>query len=414
MDVTVTTSFGVSVTSSADRFTFAALMAPTPASPSGPIAASNGYDTPTFSWSLVAGANHYYLYVADAITGAAVITNPSVPGTSYTSSTALTPGHGYTWYVAAESTNGADVAWSGPTELLPCLAGATDTDWPQRNHSGERSHHDRDANLGACPRGGSLLPLFARYDSRRRAAHQQRPGRQRIDFRFRDAAVGRRLYLVCRRRKRSWDRWPHRLELADVLARRRHFSSAGGRSGPSGSIAAAANFDTPTFSWSSISGANHYYLYVLDATTNQPVVNKPSVSGTTFTGTPLTPGHSFIWYIGAASVTGAISWSWQTFALAALAVPTQLGPSGTIQPSSGYLTPTFSWTSVTGAAQYYVYLLDATTGQAIINNAHVGGTSWPASAPLTAGHRYLWYVAAESASGAAFWSAPDGFTFAAV
>ena len=48
------------------------------------------------------------------------------------------------------------------------------------------------------------------------------------------------------------------------------------------------------------SGASSYYLYVLDTTTNKPVINDTSVTGTSFTPTtPLTAGHSYTWYIGA-------------------------------------------------------------------------------------------------------------------
>lgn len=181
--------------------------------------------------------------------------------------------------------------------------------------------------------------------------------------------------------------------------------------GPSGTIAAGPSFDTPTFRWTSVSGAVSYYLYVLDATTNQAVVNNPSLSGTSsMPATPLTPGHSFTWYIGAAAASGAISWSWETFALAALTAPTLIGPGGTVSAGSVSTTPTFSWNSSTGANHYYLYLLDATTNQVLINNANVFGTTYTNTPVLTVNHRYIWYVAAESADGAAFWSGPDSFT----
>ena len=54
--------------------------------PSGAIAPSNGYDTPTFAWNAVPGASHYYLFVVDNNTGAAVINNPNVTGASFTPS----------------------------------------------------------------------------------------------------------------------------------------------------------------------------------------------------------------------------------------------------------------------------------------------------------------------------------------
>ena len=54
--------------------------------PSRPAA---GYDQPTFSWTAVAGANHYWLYVVDATNnGAVVVNNNNVSGTSFTLSAA--------------------------------------------------------------------------------------------------------------------------------------------------------------------------------------------------------------------------------------------------------------------------------------------------------------------------------------
>src|SRR5205823_5868183 len=82
-------------------FSIAALTAPTPSGPSGAIAASAGYDKPTFSWSSVTGANHYALVVIDNTAGNSLaLVNTNVGnGTSFTPSTALTPGHSYTWYI---------------------------------------------------------------------------------------------------------------------------------------------------------------------------------------------------------------------------------------------------------------------------------------------------------------------------
>lgn len=88
-------------------FTLAALTAPTPTGPSGSIASS----TPTFAWSIVTGANHYYLYVVDDTSGTVAINNPDITTSTFTPGTALTLGHEYTWYVFAFSTNGQDVSY---------------------------------------------------------------------------------------------------------------------------------------------------------------------------------------------------------------------------------------------------------------------------------------------------------------
>ena len=88
-------------------FTLAGLAAPTLSGPSGTITASTGYDMPTFSWSASAGAGHYFLVVVDDNTGGLSSTMPMSPVRHLrpARAQALTPGHSYTWYVLAMSTN---------------------------------------------------------------------------------------------------------------------------------------------------------------------------------------------------------------------------------------------------------------------------------------------------------------------
>ena len=180
--------------------------------------------------------------------------------------------------------------------------------------------------------------------------------------------------------------------------------------GPNGALAAGLNFDTPTYSWNSAAGAATYYLYVLDNTSNKPVVNSPNLNATSLISPPLTPGHSFTWYIGAetnSGLNGPIAWSTETFALAALTAPTPFTPIGAGQTTS----PTFAWSAVVGANHYYLYLFDTTMNQVVasVTNSNISLTTFGASG-LTSGHSYTWYVAAVSDSGADFWSGPASFS----
>ena len=172
----------------------------------------------------------------------------------------------------------------------------------------------------------------------------------------------------------------------------------------------------PTFTWNSVVGATHYYVYAVDDSTGAVIVNNPNVSGTSLTpSTPLTPEHSYTLYVAAESTnSGDIAWSGpRNFTLAALAAPTLSGPGGTIAASSGYDLPTFTWNSIVGANHYYVYAVDDSTGAVIVNNPNVSGTSLTPSTPLTPGHSYTLYVAAESTNNAVItWSSPRNFTLA--
>jgi hypothetical protein len=198
---------------------------PTPTGPTGTIAVGSGYDTPTLTWNAVTGANHYLLYLADnAAPGSPILSYVPVTGTSYTVSGGLTPGHSYTWHVAAASVNGAYAVWSpGQSFSLATLA-------------------------------------------------------------------------------------------APVLT------------GPTGTIATAAGFDTPTFSWTGVTGASRYLVSILDDTTGALVVNA-SVTGTSYTASMgLTPGHRFTATVAAASANGTAFWSSpDDFSLGLITPPTLVG-----------------------------------------------------------------------------------------
>src|SRR5207248_1038651 len=88
-------------------FSLAAFSSPTGLAPSGAVPASAGYDRPTFTWNAVTGADHYFLKVIDNNTGAVSLGVVNITGTAYTAAAAqaLTPGHSFTTYVYAYSTN---------------------------------------------------------------------------------------------------------------------------------------------------------------------------------------------------------------------------------------------------------------------------------------------------------------------
>ena len=376
------------------------------------LAAGPGFDTPTFIWNSVPDTAHYYLYVLDATTNQQASFNTSttaLTGTSFTPSAAqaLTPGHSYTWYIGAESNNGAAaIGWSGPQTFTlaplaqPALKGpsaptsaaaSTTLSWnpvPGANHYYVYvlDNTSNQAVSNPSVSGASTADVVALT-----AGH---------NFTWYLGAVSSNGVAI------SWTSQTFFLGGASLAEPT--------QLGPSGTIPASTGFDTPTFSWSSAAGAVHYYLYVLDNTTNKPIVNNSSVPGTSVVSPVLTPGHSYTWYIGAetsSGLNGPIAWSTETFALAALIAPTQFSPSGTVSAVVVSTTPTFSWSVVPGAAHYYLYLLDASTNQVLINNSSVTGGIYTNTPTLTKGHRYTWYIAAESSNGAdVVWSGPDGFT----
>ena len=167
---------------------------------------------------------------------------------------------------------------------------------------------------------------------------------------------------------------------------------------PSGAIAT----DTPLIAWQTLEGGVSEDLAITDDSTGQtlPVVSNLTGLAYQLTAAQALPrGHSFTWYIGAVSSGGGIAWSGGTnFSLPALAAPTPSSPSGPIMPSAGYDTPTFSWSSVNGAAMYDLDLKDLSTGMTVFNNTNVSGTTYTPSSPLLVGHSFTWYVGTEGAA----------------
>jgi hypothetical protein len=51
---------------------------------------------------------------------------------------------------------------------------------------------------------------------------------------------------------------------------------------------------------------------------------------------------------------------------------------------------------VAGAARYYLYVVDDTTGAVAIYNPNVMTNSFSSASPLARGHKYSWRVAAVS------------------
>jgi hypothetical protein len=289
--------------SAAVSFAIASLGVPTPAGPTGLITGAQ----PTFSWSAVAGADHYDVWVNDTTTGQSqVLRNQDVTATAWTPPTSLAQGDGYVWWVRAVGSGGSVSQWSaGQSFTIAAL--------------------------------GIPTPL-----------------------------------------------------------------------GPVGLITAAQ----PAFTWTAVSQADHYDIWVDNLTTGQSqVLRDQNATGTAWTPpTGLVQGDRYEWWVRAVGGSGSAGrWSaGQLFTVAALAVPTVLGPTG--NTTNAQLV--FSWTAVDQADHYDVWVDDITTSQSqVLRNTNVAGTSWTPPTGLTQGHRYeVWVRAVSSTGGLSAWSTPVVFS----
>jgi hypothetical protein len=388
-------------------FTIPALPAPLTSAPSGTI----GTDMPTFSWTSVGGADHYDLIVSDQTTGHQALRMSQLTATSValTAANALSPGHTYQWQVGAVSTNGQAESLSvALTFNIPALqapvangpAGVVATDTPTFAWSAVTGadHYDLWVNNQTTGHAQVIrMPNVTTTSVALTSAQALTPGNSYIWWVGSVSTNG--LVTV-------WN--PGQTFMIQSLA------APVTTSGPSGTI----TNDTPTFTWTAVTGAAHYDFWLNDQTTGHsqlvrvPVVNTTSLALTT--AQALTPGHTYIWYVGSVSTNGlATFWSGgQTFTLQALTAPVLVGPIGT----SASTTPTFTWQAVNDADHYDFWLSDVTPGAVqnpLVRLPVVAGTSVVSPRLLTIGHTYTWYVGAVSLNGqVTVWSAGSTFKIA--
>jgi Ca2+-binding RTX toxin-like protein len=401
----------VSAASGTVSFRVAPLAAPTPTSPSGPMAT----DTPTFTWTARADAahvtpDHFTLKVTDKGTGL-VLTIPNLTGTLRTLSTAqaLTPGHSYTWSVTAFSSNGrasvSSVSQSFTVEPLAAPAttgpsGALTTDTPTFTWTPLiNALYTAPARyrLAVTDRATGQFLIIGNLTGTSytlTAAQALTPGHS---YRWTVAAVSTNGQVSV------WSRGNHPIITIDPLG-------APVPTSPTGTLTT----DRPTFSWTVALGANttapaRYTIEVIDKSSGQVLII-PNVTGTTYTLTPaqaLTPGHRFVWSVTAVSTNrqARIGSAGQSFSIAALTAPVLVSVS----------SETFTWQPVIDANRYDFQIVDSTTGHMVVSVPNVAGTAYTLTSAqarvLISGRRYIWYAAAVSTNGSVVvWSGGQSFT----
>ncbi|MFO0863741.1 MAG: IPT/TIG domain-containing protein [Gemmataceae bacterium] len=122
---------GSTTWSSPLSFRIAALSAPTLVGPAANAVLTN--DQPTLTWNAVTGAASYKVWIADATTGTYVVYPATSTSLPLTGAQALTPGRGYTWWVASISTNGSATVWSVGRQFSAAAMAAPTLNGPANN-----------------------------------------------------------------------------------------------------------------------------------------------------------------------------------------------------------------------------------------------------------------------------------------
>ncbi|MBC7964957.1 MAG: hypothetical protein H7Z17_03440, partial [Fuerstia sp.] len=148
-----------------------------------------------------------------------------------------------------------------------------------------------------------------------------------------------------------------------------------------------------------------------NANTGTIVSNPTNIAGTSFTQPTNLPVDQYRWQVFAVTSSGLRSQSATTQDLYVGAKVTLLTPTG----STSDTTPTFTWTPVSLAATYDVFVTrtDVLTG-GIINQTGVVGTSFTPVTPLPVGTYRAWVRAISNTSEVGPWSLQVNFSITAI
>jgi hypothetical protein len=338
--------------------------------------------------------------------------NPLPAALSFAPSTALTPGHNYTWYLGAVSSNGLATTWSPPVNFtIDALPAATPKTPSNTTLAAAAGYEEPTFTWNAVP-GAASYSLYVMDNTTGQVAINGANVGNTTSYQLSQAqalAPGHNYTWYIGSVSSNGQATTYNISSPQSFTLAALLAPAPAAPSNNGTLAAVAGYDRPSFAWSGVTGAVSYSLYVVDSTTGQVAINAFNVGNvTTYQLTAaqtLTPGHSYIWYIGAMGANGSTTYNIgnpQTFTLAALLPPTPTGPSNNsiLSAAAGGDQPTFTWNSVPGAASYSLYVVDNTTGQVLdLNVGNVIAYRLISLQALTPGHSYTWYVGAVSSNG---------------
>jgi len=192
---------------------------------------------------------------------------------------------------------------------------------------------------------------------------------------------------------------------------------------------------TPTFSWSPVTGANHYWLMVATSPSALPTdpyeTSCPSctisllLSSTSYTPpTDLRPDTTYYWQVQAyndstSPITQGAYSQQRSFTTFIFPAPALSAPANSLTGVS--TTPSFTWSPVSGATSYRILVsadpsalttdpMVSTCSSCIINATPTTNSYTPSSGVLSEGTTYYWQVHGRSSTQFGTWSAKWSFT----
>jgi len=166
---------------------------------------------------------------------------------------------------------------------------------------------------------------------------------------------------------------------------------------------------TPTLTWNAVAGATNYDVWVDNLTTNQSeVVRNTSVNGTSLQLDGLAAGSYRAWVRSRDENGGNYAWS-GAFDFEHQATARVLTPTGTGNSD----TPLFTWTAVSGATRYELWVSNLNGSGRVIHEENLTANSFTPGSALSSGNYRIWIRAFDGSNATVGWSGAFDFSVAA-
>ncbi|GEM_PF-1198032 len=325
---------------------------------------------PVFSWTSVAGATRYELWVEDSMNGQKLVIHDSnIADTVFTTTEAL-PSSTYRAWVRAYSGTVAVGTWSTPIDYVVLDSAAVPTIWAPV-----------DSTLNTAP-------IFV-WSSTASATHYELDINQNgVLQQTQQNIVTNTLSLQSSLPIGTYSSTVRAYNGATLLSTDTRGFTVTTTTGPLELFSPGESTDStrPTFSWTTIDTATRYILWLNDDTRSiNAAILENNIQTPSFTpASPLLPGNYRVWLRAYNAATPVGSWSFATkFTVTESTDP----PSITAPlPNSTNSIPTITWTAITAAASYEIQIDDITNSQSgFITSQGIATTAFRPSTPLNPG-----------------------------
>ncbi|MBC7967705.1 MAG: hypothetical protein H7Z17_17465 [Fuerstia sp.] len=347
---------------------------------------------PTFTWTAISNAATYEVYVNNVTTNQARVVNATgIVGTSYTTVVDLPIGTFNVW-VRGFTAAGLASGWS-PAAV-----------WKLRPTT-TVLNSGRTESSGSFRISWNPIPGASTYD-----VWINRLTSSTIEYRRERSVIGTTL-SVSNFDVGSYGIWVRASNSTGDVVGWSPQATINVNFAPTGiSVIAASLTSTPTLNWSAVGGASLYDVWIDNLTTGATaVVRNSAVVGTTLELAGLAPA-SYRAFVRGRDLPGGGYYLWSTgFDFEVGRAPRITSPTSNGQPAR----PTITWTLVSGATRYEIWLANLTTGVREISDASLLSTSYTPTTDLTTSNNYrVWIRAFDSSGAASAWSLPATFNIA--